>query len=117
MSGIMTAVAVANAAMDVYKSMSSTQEFPAMMDERLKQSGQAGKILYSYDGSITKLLSDYIVEPTIVAEPVEEYIPNKETIKAIEEGRTELAKYKKGLVKGYTNAQELINDILSEEDE
>lgn len=66
MSGIMTAVAVANAAMDVYKSMSSTQEFPAMMDERLKQSGQAGKILYSYDGSITKLLSDYIVEPTIV---------------------------------------------------
>jgi len=58
-----------------------------------------------------------IVEPTIVAEPVEEYIPNKETIKAIEEGRTELAKYKKGLVKGYTNAQELINDILSEEDE
>ena len=66
MSGIMTAVAVANAAMGVYKSMSSTQEFPAMMDERLKQSGQAGKILYSYDGSITKLLSDYIVEPTIV---------------------------------------------------
>ena len=66
MSGIMTAVAVANAAMDVYKSMSSTQEFPAMMDERLKQFGQAGKILYSYDGSITKLLSDYIVEPTIV---------------------------------------------------
>ena len=66
MSGIMTAVAVANAAMGVYKSMSSTQEFPAMMDERLKQSGQAGKILYSYEGSITKLLSDYIVEPTIV---------------------------------------------------
>ena len=58
-----------------------------------------------------------IVEPTIVAEPVEEHIPNKETIKAIEEGRIELAKYKKGLVKGYTNAQELINDILSEEDE
>ena len=46
-----------------------------------------------------------IVEPVnAVAEP-------------IEEGDMLVAKYKKGLVKGYTNAKEMLNDILSEDDE
>ena len=59
-----------------------------------------------------------IVEPVnAVAEPIEEYVPNKKTIEAIEEGDMLVAKYKKGLVKGYTNAKEMLNDILSEDDE
>lgn len=59
-----------------------------------------------------------IVEPVnIVAEPIEEYVLNKKTIEAIEEGDMLVAKYKKGLVKGYTNAKEMLNDILSEDDE
>lgn len=59
-----------------------------------------------------------IVEPVnIVAEPIEEYVPNKKTIESIEEGDMLVAKYKKGLVKGYTNAKEMLNDILSEDDE
>ena len=54
-----------------------------------------------------------IVEPVnIVAEPIEEYVPNK-TIEAIEEGDMLVAKYKKGLVKGYTNAKEMLNDIFT----
>ena len=57
-----------------------------------------------------------IVEPTIVAEPVEEYIPNKETVEAIEEGDALVKKYKKGLVKGYTNAKQMFNDILEEDE-
>ena len=35
----------------------------------------------------------------------------------IEEGDMLVEKYKKGLVKGYTNAKEMFNDILSEDDE
>ena len=59
-----------------------------------------------------------IVEPVnIVAEPIEEYVPNKKTIEAIEEGDMLVEKYKKGLVKGYTNTKEMFNDILSEDDE
>ena len=59
-----------------------------------------------------------IVEPVnAVAEPIEEYVPNKKTIEAIEEGDMLVAKYKKGLVKGYTNEKEMLNDILSEDDE
>ena len=55
-----------------------------------------------------------IVEPVnIVAEPIEEYVPNKKTIEAIEEGDMLVAKYKKGLVKGYTNAKEMLNDIFT----
>lgn len=55
-----------------------------------------------------------VVEPVnIVAEPIEEYVPNKKTIEAIEEGDMLVAKYKKGLVKGYTNAKEMLNDIFT----
>ena len=55
-----------------------------------------------------------IVEPVnTVAEPIEEYVPNKKTIEAIEEGDMLVAKYKKGLVKGYTNAKEMLNDIFT----
>ena len=58
-----------------------------------------------------------IVEPVnIVAEPIEEYVPNKKTIEAIEEGDMLVAKYKKGLVKGYTNAKQMFNDILEEDE-
>lgn len=57
---------------------------------------------------------DVIAQPMhIVAEPTEDYSPNEETIKAIEEGRELLKMHKKGLVKGYTNAQTLIENILS----
>ena len=55
-----------------------------------------------------------IVEPVnIVAKPIEEYVSNKKTIEAIEEGDMLVAKYKKGLVKGYTNAKEMLNDIFT----
>jgi len=55
-----------------------------------------------------------IVEPVnAVAEPIEEYVPNKKTIEAIEKGDMLVAKYKKGLVKGYTNAKEMLNDIFT----
>ena len=58
-----------------------------------------------------------IVEPVnAVAEPIEEYVPNKKTIEAIEEGDMLVAKYKKGLVKGYTNAKQMFNDILEEDE-
>ena len=52
-----------------------------------------------------------IAEPTVVAEPVEEYIPNEETIRAIEEGRRE---YREGLLKGYKNLDELFSDLDDE---
>lgn len=52
-----------------------------------------------------------IAEPTAVAEPVEEYIPNEETIRAIEEGRRE---YREGLLKGYKNLDELFSDLDNE---
>ena len=52
-----------------------------------------------------------IAEPTVVAEPVEEYIPNEETIRAIEEGRRE---YREGLLKGYKNHDELFSDLDDE---
>ena len=58
-----------------------------------------------------------IVKPVYISEPTEEYVPNKKTIEAIEEGDMLVEKYKKGLVKGYTNAKEMFNDILSEDDE
>ncbi|SQA78210.1 MULTISPECIES: flagellar motor switch protein FliM [Capnocytophaga] len=58
-----------------------------------------------------------IVKPVHISEPTEEYVPNKKTIEAIEEGDMLVEKYKKGLVKGYTNAKEMFNDILSEDDE
>ena len=55
-----------------------------------------------------------IVEPVnIVAEPIEEYVPNKNTIDAIEAGDMLVANYQKGLVKGYTNAKEMLNDIFT----
>ena len=41
----------------------------------------------------------------------------KKTIEAIEEGDMLVKKYKKGLVKGYTNTKEMFNDILSEDGE
>ncbi|WP_304337005.1 flagellar motor switch protein FliM [Capnocytophaga leadbetteri] len=50
-----------------------------------------------------------IVEPEpIVAEPMGNYTPNEETIRAIEEGRRE---YEQGLLKGYTNIDELFNAL------
>ena len=50
-----------------------------------------------------------IVEPApIVAEPMDNYTPNEETIRAIEEGRRE---YEQGLLKGYTNIDELFNAL------
>ena len=39
------------------------------------------------------------------------------TIEAIEEGDSLVEKYKKGLVKGYTNARDMFNDIFSDDDE
>ena len=50
-----------------------------------------------------------IVEPApIVVEPMGNYTPNAETIRAIEEGRRE---YEQGLLKGYTNIDELFNAL------
>lgn len=58
-----------------------------------------------------------IVEPVhIVSDTIQEYIPNKETVEAIEEGDALVKKYKKGLVKGYTNAKQMFNDILEEDE-
>ena len=58
-----------------------------------------------------------IAEPVhIVSDAIEEYVPNKETIEAIEEGDALVKKYKKGLVKGYTNAKQMFNDILEEDE-
>ena len=51
-----------------------------------------------------------------MSDTIEEYIPNKETIEAIEEGDALVKKYKKGLVKGYTNAKQMFNDILEEDE-
>lgn len=51
----------------------------------------------------------------IKVEPIQEsYTPNKQTAKAIEKG---LEEHQKGLLKGYTNAKAMMNDILSEDDE
>ena len=53
-----------------------------------------------------------IVEPAhIVAEPMEDYTPNEETIKAIEEGNKE---YQEGKLKAYTDIDELFRDLANE---
>ena len=44
--------------------------------------------------------------------PIEKAIPNKETIEAIEEGKKLIEKHKKGL----KSAEELFNEILSEDE-
>lgn len=44
----------------------------------------------------------------------EEYTPNAKTIRTIEKGNEE---HQKGLIKGYTNAKEMFDDILNEGDE
>ena len=48
--------------------------------------------------------------------PIEKAIPNKETIEAIEEGKKLIEKHKKGLIKGHKSAEELFNEILSEDE-
>ena len=48
--------------------------------------------------------------------PIEKAIPNKETIEAIEEGKKLIEKHKKGLIKGPKSAEELFNEILSEDE-
>ena len=59
-----------------------------------------------------------ISEPAnVVAEPKEIYEPNEKTIEAIEEGDSLVEKYKKGVVKGYTNARDMFNDIFSDDDD
>ena len=40
----------------------------------------------------------------------------KETIEAIEEGKKLIEKHKKGLIKGHKSAEELFNEILSEDE-
>ncbi len=52
----------------------------------------------------------HIPETDIKVEPIQEsYTPNKQTAKAIEKG---LEEHQKGLLKGYTNAKTMMNDIL-----
>lgn len=52
----------------------------------------------------------------IFEEKEENYIPNIETIKAIEEGDTLVKNYKKGFVKGYSSAETMFNDILKDDE-
>lgn len=52
----------------------------------------------------------------IFEEKEESYIPNIETIKAIEEGDTLVKNYKKGLVKGYSSVENMFNDILKDDE-
>ena len=66
------------------------------------------------------LFEKFRVKMTIVdlkkTYPIEKAIPNKKTIEAIEEGKKLIEKHKRGLIKGHKSAEELFNEILSEDE-
>lgn len=46
--------------------------------------------------------------------PIETAIPNKETQEAIQESDLLIEQYEKGLIKGYTNVKQMLEDIDNE---